>query len=343
MKKFLAKTSGRITIAIALVLIIAFVVILSVQSQKSTKEQAPVVADATITIESTEIPQADVPAVEETNEDETEGTEETVAEESKENVDEEEIPAQNQGNDQPETKKNVKNTKTETATTTTVKTSSDQDTAAVQTTTVAANTAQSSSGNEEQSDSQNNSQSTSNNDGNNQNQGGTQTTPSQEAGTMDQYYQESSTVIKTFDVATSPDVLNEAEVSALLAERGFTQYDITFDYLINGEFVDTTTISGDTSAKHPMYKTYFVSDEGEVWIIYVINGEVYANPVSYNFQSVLPAQLLVSESAELTSYNDETNQYYVIVPKESAAIIKVIERIDANTLSQLTCEEIDKL
>ena len=55
------------------------------------------------------------------------------------------------------------------------------------------------------------------------------------------------------------------------------------------------------------------------------------------------AQLLISESEQLTSYESNTNKYYVTIPNEDAAIVRVVEKIDADSLNKLTVEEIDKL
>lgn len=65
--------------------------------------------------------------------------------------------------------------------------------------------------------------------------------------------------------------------------------------------------------------------------------------MDYNLESTRAAQLLISESQEITSYNSHTNKYYVTIPKESAVIVRIVEKIDAETLNQLTCEEIDRL
>ena len=81
----------------------------------------------------------------------------------------------------------------------------------------------------------------------------------------------------------------------------------------------------------------------DIWTIFVINGVVIANPASFNLESELEAQLLFSETKELTSYDDETNKFYVTIPKETAAIVKTVEKIDAETLDKWTIEEIKEL
>lgn len=159
----------------------------------------------------------------------------------------------------------------------------------------------------------------------------------------DEYYWNNSEVIKVIDVKESKDLLTEKQVIDILEERGFIDYPITYEYSIDGEYDDTTEVSENSTDKHPMYMTYYMSEVGEVWTIFVINGTIIANPASFNLESNLEAQLLISESEELTSYDSETNKFYVTIPKESVAIVKIVEKIDAKTLEKLTIEEISKL
>lgn len=158
--------------------------------------------------------------------------------------------------------------------------------------------------------------------------------------TADEYYWDNSEVIKVIDAQESNDVPNETEVMSVLKERGFVDYPITYEYSIEGKYGDETEVLEGSTNRHPMYQTYYVTKNGEVWSIFVINGAIFANPASFNLESELKAQLLFAETKELTSYDDETNKFYVTIPKESAAIVKVVEKIDAKTLDKLTIEEI---
>lgn len=157
------------------------------------------------------------------------------------------------------------------------------------------------------------------------------------------YYRENGEVVRIIDANTSEDVPTEEEVMTLLSERGFADFPVTFDYGMDGAYVGQEEIAGDAATKHPMYQTNFITENQELWTIFVINGSVVANPVSYNLESSREAQLLISESQEITSYNGKTNKYYVTIPKESAVIVRTVDKIDAETLNQLTCEEIDGL
>lgn len=159
----------------------------------------------------------------------------------------------------------------------------------------------------------------------------------------DDYYWDNSTVLDVIDAKESTDVPTEVETADILKERGFEGYPITYEYTLEGEFVGTEESAESTTVKHPMYMTYYVSQNNEVWSIFVINGEIFANPFSFNMVSTLETQLLISENEWLTSYNNGVNKFYVNIPKESAVIVKAVDRICADTLDKLTVEEVGKL
>ena len=157
----------------------------------------------------------------------------------------------------------------------------------------------------------------------------------------DSYYKENAKVVKTVNASQSTEVLTEEQVIAMLKERGFSADKVTYEYRMGGEYVGEKSIKGDPKKKRPMYMTDYYSAAGELWTIFVINGDIIANPVSYNVQSTRPVQLLISEKAEITSYDHTTDTYYVTVPKSSAVVVKKIKKISADALDKLTCEGID--
>lgn len=158
----------------------------------------------------------------------------------------------------------------------------------------------------------------------------------------DNYFWDNSTVLDVIDAAESPNVPSEAEVVDILEERGFEGYPITYEYMLDGEFVGTEESTGSTG-KHPIYMTYYLSPNNEVWSIFVINGEVFANPASFNYESDLGVPVLLSENEWITSYNNDVHKFYVNIPKESTVIVKIVDRISADTLDKLTVEEVGKL
>lgn len=156
------------------------------------------------------------------------------------------------------------------------------------------------------------------------------------------YYWDNSEVIDVIDVQKSEDVLTEAEVITLLKERGFANYPITYEYSMDGEYNNEAEALDTSTDKHPLYQTYYVYKSEEVFTICVINGSIIAYPASFNLESNLGAELLISESEELTSYVNEVNKFYVTIPKDSAAIVQTVKKINAETLDKLTLAEINK-
>lgn len=158
------------------------------------------------------------------------------------------------------------------------------------------------------------------------------------------YYSENSEVLRVIDAKQSEDVMTESEAIKFFKDRGFTDNPVTYRYSMEGVlYDDEVEADGKSSVKHPRYNTIHTSENGDVWNIFLINGEIFANPVSFNLESELPAQLLFSESKTLTSYKKEANKFFVTIPKESAVIVKCLDRIDAETLENLTIEVIEKL
>lgn len=159
----------------------------------------------------------------------------------------------------------------------------------------------------------------------------------------DEYFENNSTVVSVVDAATSVDVLTEKQVSSSLTGLGFTDYPITSDYTMDGTYYRAAEISQCSGDKHPVYETYYVTKDDHVWTIFVINGKVMANPVSYNLQSGLGVQVIISETESVISYDGTTNQFYETVPNASELVVKVVDKIDAQTLETLTFEVIDGL
>lgn len=157
------------------------------------------------------------------------------------------------------------------------------------------------------------------------------------------YYTANSDIIDIIDVTKSKEVLTETEASTLFNDRGFINQPMISSFTIEGEFIDEYEISGASSKKHPMYETHYLSKTGEVWTILVVNGMIAAYPVNYNLESDFKGELLISESEEITSYDEEDNKFYVTRPYESASIVKIVSRIDSETLDGLSKEVIDTL
>lgn len=155
------------------------------------------------------------------------------------------------------------------------------------------------------------------------------------------YYEENAKIVDVVDVNKSKDVQTEAESYEELVNRGFNQYAVSSSYSMDGDYSDAADISESSAEKHPIYETYYFTKSGDLWTIFVINGVTMANPVSYNLQSGLNVQVIVSESDTIMSYDSTTNKFFETIPDASALIVVTVERIDAETLETLTIEEID--
>ena len=156
------------------------------------------------------------------------------------------------------------------------------------------------------------------------------------------YYRENSELLNVIDAKTSADNVTETDAASEFKERGFDQYPLEYNYTIDGEYLDDNEVSEASKDKHPMYYTYFTSESGEIWTVYLINGNISAYPTSYNMEADLKAELIVSESKNLMSYDAAENRFYETIPFDSAAVVKVVDRIDAETLNKLTLEEVLK-
>ena len=164
---------------------------------------------------------------------------------------------------------------------------------------------------------------------------------------VDKFYHENGTVLATFTANTSKQMQTESQVIEFLQERGFEileYYPINVDYTADGDFVEKEIITG-SDEKHPIYQMSYVSANDELWSIIIINGSVTATNVSYSFEYIAEdgAQMVISETEAITCYDSVENKFYEVVPDESSVIVKVVDRIDAAMLDQLTVEVLKEL
>ena len=159
----------------------------------------------------------------------------------------------------------------------------------------------------------------------------------------DLFYWNNSVVLDVITASESEVVPSESEVVSLLASRGFDENRIIYDFTIDGTYIGSTDVRSNSQVKRPAYFTYYRTENGDLWIVYVINDAITAYSLTYNAQSSLSVDLMISESETITSYVDETNQYYITIPYETAMVVRVVDRIDAETLEQLTIDAIDAM
>ena len=159
--------------------------------------------------------------------------------------------------------------------------------------------------------------------------------------TADEFYRKNSEeVIAVEDAQTYEAVLTGAEVANLMTERGFTEYPITYDMDITGEYAGENEVTEDSDEKSPMYTTFYMTESGDVWVIYNIGGAMAASPLSYNLGSD-DAELLLSETDRLISYDNTENKFYITVPKESTVRMEVVDEINAELLETYSEEGLE--
>ena len=145
------------------------------------------------------------------------------------------------------------------------------------------------------------------------------------------------------DAETAEEVKTESQAQSMLTERGFTDQPIETEYSMDGTYSASEEISEISEERHPLYETYYFNQSGEVWQIYLINGCLVANPLSYNAQPGLERLVLISESEVVTSYDNYTNRFYDTIPDPDVMTVVLVDTIDAETLDMLTVEVIGRL
>ena len=159
----------------------------------------------------------------------------------------------------------------------------------------------------------------------------------------DTYFNDNGDVISTINANDSPDVTTERESFDIFTDRGFTDFPISTYYSMDGSYFDEKEIDNSSSETHPMYVTYYVNSSGDLWTIELINGCITAYPVSYIESSELGVPIIISETDTIVSYDGVSNKFFETIPNKSSLIIKKIDRIDSNSLDELTKEGIEKL
>lgn len=147
-----------------------------------------------------------------------------------------------------------------------------------------------------------------------------------------------SETLESMDEREYVEILSEAEAYRFLSQRGFGDLPITTNYSMEGQYFDSVEISDSASTRHPAYETKYESDSGEIWTLSLIGKDITAYPLLFNLEASLEAEMIVAESEMVTSYNSETNMFYKSIPKDSALIVKLVNKVDKDTLDRMTAE-----
>ena len=151
---------------------------------------------------------------------------------------------------------------------------------------------------------------------------------------MDEYYAENAeSIIARYYVEDSDDVLSEAEVVELLTARGFDTASISTYYSMDGEYGEGVEISESSDDQHPLYEGYYETEDGDVWYLMIIDGDIMAFSLSYLNDEDVP--IVVSEHEYLTSYDNNENIFYQTIPNEDVIVVEVVDEITAEVLATL--------
>ena len=159
---------------------------------------------------------------------------------------------------------------------------------------------------------------------------------------LDRYFMERGQLTAKIKADESETVHTGAEIVTGMKERGITQYPVTSEYAMDGAFSEEADVSADAGVKHPMYTTYYVASNGDIWTINDVNGCLTAYPVTYHVNSEPQIQVVFSETEKIMSYDSTTNCFYETIPDPSVLVVKIVERIDAETLDRISTEGIDR-
>lgn len=158
-----------------------------------------------------------------------------------------------------------------------------------------------------------------------------------------EYYTEVSEEVTEKSISESESIMTENEVRSFLSERGFDQYPITADANIDGKLFENGEIGESTTDKHPTYQTFHVTSNGDYFTILVLDGTIYAYPLSYSIQKEMEKTIIISETEKLVCYDIVTNTYFTIKPKKELFDIIIADRIDSNSLEKYSDDMIYSL
>lgn len=141
------------------------------------------------------------------------------------------------------------------------------------------------------------------------------------------------TVIQEIDVSSSNDIPTLRQVEDELTERGFSDVQLSVSYSLDGSFLDELELTEPTDDKYPLYNIYYLTPNGDAWVIYVCNGSYMANPLFMYSQN--EKSIILSEEEYLVSYDSNTNSFIESIPDEAELTVKQVEMIDAAMLDSL--------
>ena len=159
----------------------------------------------------------------------------------------------------------------------------------------------------------------------------------------DQYFNDNSTVLSRIPLSAEA-MSREMQVLEDFVARGFTGVEVTSEYDANGNLMDYVAIATSTSAiRHPIYQAMYKAASGDVWVLTEIGGVLMATPLSYNATQTSGVPVVISERNSIMSFDSQTKTFYENIPHDTVLKVITVERIDAETLANLTVGAIDAL
>ena len=130
----------------------------------------------------------------------------------------------------------------------------------------------------------------------------------------------------------------DAAVSTYRSDSVALTDTVTTPYSMDGKYLGDQEISSGSTQKHPTYTTYYASKQDILWCIFETDGAVTAQPLVTDPRWDVP--ILLSESETVMAYDSAANSYYEMTPDPEVYDIRVVDRIDAAFLDELTEGEV---
>ena len=155
------------------------------------------------------------------------------------------------------------------------------------------------------------------------------------------YFRGMGKVIKKRSANDSTNAYSVGDLEKELTERGFSDLKLECSFTMDGEYLPDHKIGEDRAIKYPMYEGAYVTPNNELWTITVVDNQITAYPVSYNYESKLGFEVVLAEKEQLIAYVGEENRFYDIVPASSVTRMIIVDKISSEVLNSMNKEKID--
>ncbi len=147
----------------------------------------------------------------------------------------------------------------------------------------------------------------------------------------DEYFEEIGTVKEKTYAISSDDVTDEDDTLSLMEDRGFADWPILTEYDMYGDYSSAVEISGGYE-EHPVYRMVYIDGSDRQWVVFIVNGSVYAMLLDYTAENPDKPLLYVAETDSLTGYDSRSNTFYEYVPNADLATVVKLDKITAEAL-----------